>query len=116
MCSSERCGVIVSRGVDLRVNRSLELLQRLHQTVAEFAKKEAELSTNLRNRRAMINRKYREAMEQTENKMGVQVEETESACKAEEQRIRSIFESRRARIEKTRLAGLRHLPKRAPEA
>ena len=53
----------MSRGIDLRVSRSLELLGALKQTVSDYAKKEEQLVRDLSNRRYAANRGYRDALD-----------------------------------------------------
>ncbi|HEV7867000.1 MAG TPA: hypothetical protein VGO90_04925, partial [Chthoniobacteraceae bacterium] len=106
----------MSSGPNLRVEHSLELLRRLTTTVAEFAKKEADLLRELRNRRHTLTRKFRDALERVETRRATLTAETNTHFQAEEERVRAVFESRRARVEKIRATGLRSLPKRAQEA
>src|SRR4051812_40720124 len=115
MCFSERSGTIVSSGIDVRVSESLALLKRLTHTVADFVKKEEELTRDLRSRRFATGRKYREAMGKSDSRLAAQIAETESSSRTEQGRIRSIYDSRRVRVQRARTAGIRNLPKRALE-
>ncbi|MEA3213086.1 MAG: segregation ATPase FtsK/SpoIIIE, family [Chthoniobacter sp.] len=106
----------VSSGLDLRVSRSLELLARLRETALEFSKREDQLSRELSSRRYTTSRKFRDGIEKTESRLATQIVELETLFKEGEERVRSIFEARRARIQGARASGLRSLPKRAQEA
>ena len=53
--------------IDLRVNRSFELLGNLKQTASKFAKREEQLSRELTSRRYAVNRTSQDAMENTES-------------------------------------------------
>ena len=106
----------MSRGVDLRVGHSLDLLVQIKQTVADFAKKEETLTRELLSRRGAVNRKHRETLEKTDAKLATQIEETDARFKSEEVRVNAIYARRRARIDQFCAVGLRSLPKRAEEA
>jgi ABC-type multidrug transport system fused ATPase/permease subunit len=106
----------VSSGIDLRVSRSLELLASLRQTVADFAKREEQLTRDILTRRAATQRKLRDGIEKTEARMTAQLDESEEQFQTEETRIRDIHEKRRARIQRLHTTGIRDLPKRAKEA
>ena len=103
-----------SSGIDLRAR--LELLARLQQTVADFAKREEKLAQEVRARRASANRFHREAAEKTEAWLAGQTEEAEVTAKEDVERVRAIFERRRARIERLHSAGVRSVAKRAHDA
>ena len=106
----------MSNSIDLRVNRSLELLERIVQTGADFVKKEEQLTRSLSNRRYGVVRHSREALEKIESRLADQIASAEAHFSDREATIRAIHESRSERIERAHLVGLRELPRRAQEA
>ena len=105
----------MNSGLDLRVNRSLELLGSLKQTAAKFAKREEQLSRDLTSRRYTANRTSQNAIEKTESGYSAKIAQTEEYFRVEAQRITSIYEGRRARVQRVRATSLRNLPARAQE-
>ena len=105
----------MNSGPDLRVNRSLELLGTLKQTASKFAKREEQLSRDLTSRRYAANRTSQDAIEKTESTYSAKIAQTEEYFRAQAQRIKSIYEGRRARVQRFRAASLRNLPARAQE-
>ncbi len=106
----------VSSGVDLRVTRNLDLLVALKQVVGDFAKREEQLTRGLLAKRGAANRKHRDGMDKVESRLAVQLAETETHFKSEEDRVNEIFANRRGRIEQLGAVGLRTLPRRAEAA
>ncbi len=94
----------------------MELLDTLEKTVASFARREEELTRDLRARQQAVERRRHESSEQAEHRLQSQVADTEAALKAEEDRIRAKYAARRARVERTQKVRLRNLPRRAREA
>ena len=105
----------MNSGLDLRVNRSLELLGSLKQTVSKFAKREEQISRDLTSRRYTANRTSQEAIEKTESSYSAKIAQTEEYFRAEAHRIQSIYEVRRARVQRVRATSLRNLPARAQD-
>lgn len=105
----------MSSGLDLRVNRSLELLTSLKQTAAKFAKREEQLSRELSSRRYAATRSGQEAIEKTESTYAAKIAQTEEAFRAEAQRVNSIYEARRARVQRVSATSLRNLPARGQD-
>ncbi len=105
----------MNKGLDLRVNRSLELLGSLKQTASKFAKREEQISRELTSRRYAANRTSQDAIEKTESTYSAKIAQTEEYFRAQAQRIRSIYEGRRARVQRVRALMLRNLPARAQE-
>jgi hypothetical protein len=105
----------VSSGLDLRVNRSLELLGSLKQTAAKFAKREEQLSRELTSRRYAANRASQEAIGNTESTYATKIAQTEEAFRAEAERVKAVYEGRRARVQRASAAALRNLPARGQE-
>jgi hypothetical protein len=101
--------------MDLRVNRSLDLLGNLKQTVAKFAKRESQISRELNTRRYTTNQKSQEEMERTDSHYSGQTAETEGFFQSEKDRIKVIYEARNARIQRYSKVTLRNLPTRAQE-
>ena len=57
----------MSSGIDLRVSRSTELLASLQQVAADFAKREEQLTRDIRTRRHAVNRKLQDATGRAQN-------------------------------------------------
>jgi len=105
----------VNSRIDLRVNRSFELLGNLKQTASKFAKREEQLSRELTSRRYAVNRTSQDAMENTESSYAAEIARTEEHFRTKAQRIKSIYEGRRARVQRVCSTSLRNLPARAQE-
>ena len=99
--------------IDLRPSRALELLARLQQTAAAFARREEQLNRDISTRRHTTNRKFRDATEQAENRLAARSEDSEARRQSEHERITALYEGRRSRVQRTSAAGLRKLPLRA---
>src|SRR5438105_4527533 len=93
----EKRGTIVDR---LRIDRGLELLGSLKLTVSDFAKKEEQLIRALQSQRIATNRKFNELLRREDDALAAQMAEAEAFFKTEENRIRSRFEARGARVER----------------
>ena len=106
----------MSNGHDLRISRSLELLATLKETVAKFAKREEQITRDVNTRRYNATLKNQHAVARAESSQALHVAEAEESAKAAEERIRAIYEARRARIQRFRKNSLMNLPKRAQEA
>lgn len=102
----------MNRDSDLGVNRSLALLARLREVVADFAERERRLR-ELTAKRQTAARKHREALARSESTVQTRITETESYYAEEEKRLQNIFEGRRTRIDELRKAALKQLPKHA---
>ncbi|HYR57786.1 MAG TPA: ATP-binding protein, partial [Chthoniobacteraceae bacterium] len=105
----------MSSRVDLRISRSLELLAALKRTCAEFAKREEELARDLGGRRSASRRKYRDAIARVEAAAESQTAEVQAHFASAEERIKTTYNARNARIERLRYLALRNLPKQAKE-
>lgn len=97
----------------MRTSRGMQLLETLEKTVAEFAKREDELSKDLRARQQAVERRLHEASGHTESQLAAQVAEAEAALQAQQERIEAKYSSRRARVERTQKNRVRNLPRRA---
>ncbi len=101
---------------DLRVDRSLELLARLKSTLADFTKRETQLTGDLRARRFASDRRFREGTEKTRTRAESQIAAKQTESAEHETRLRETYEARRARVQRLQMVGLRNLPKRAQAA
>jgi hypothetical protein len=93
----------------------MQLLETLERTVADFAKREEELTRDLRARQQAVERRLHDASGKTEAQLAAQVAQTEEALKAEEDRLHAKYMTRRARVERTHKTRVRNLPRRARE-
>ncbi|MEI6560690.1 MAG: FtsK/SpoIIIE domain-containing protein [Verrucomicrobiota bacterium] len=100
----------------MRVSRTLELLNRLKQTTAAFAKKEERLSRDLGVRRFAINRAHHEALATLDAECATQTQEAQTLFDARKQHVTAVYESRRERLVKICNASIRDLPSLARQA
>jgi S-DNA-T family DNA segregation ATPase FtsK/SpoIIIE len=105
----------VSNPLDLRVTRSLELLDDLVRTVGAYSKKEADTVRDLRTRRNSAQRKFQDAIEKAETRLSTQAADIEGVFKAETERVNSIYQFRREQIQRIHGAAIRQLPRRAQD-
>ncbi|MEZ0275031.1 MAG: hypothetical protein ACAH88_09010, partial [Roseimicrobium sp.] len=91
----------------------MQLLETLERTVADFAKREEELTRDLRARHQAVERRLNEASSQADAQLATQVAQTEETLKAEEERLHAKYAARRARVERTHKTRVRNLPRRA---
>ncbi len=113
MCCSKESGKIVNNPIDLRPSRALELLARLQQTSAAFARREEQLSRDLAARRHTTNRKFREATDHAETRLTTRSTDSDATRQSEAERLTALYEGRRTRIMRASAAGLRKIPVRA---
>jgi S-DNA-T family DNA segregation ATPase FtsK/SpoIIIE len=106
----------VSNGPDLRISRSLELLGSLKQTAARFAKREAQIARDFAGRRYAANKTSTEALAETESTYSAHLTQAEEYFRAQDQHVRSVYDARRARIQRLHISILKNLPDRAQEA
>ena len=102
--------------VDLSIQRSLELLQELKQTTADFAQREAHLTRDLSTRRNAATRTIREGKERIEDNYSLQLARVNAACDSEASRLTEYYEARIARFLKLSETALRSLPEQAEAA
>ncbi len=100
---------------NLQANRSLELLSKLEQGVADYAKKEEVFNRDFRSRRYTADQKHHEVVERMDARVATQIEETVAAFDEHKQRVQSVFETRRKKIERANLHAMRTLPKRTQD-
>ena len=105
----------MNSGLDLRVQRCLQLLGELKQTAARFAKREDLLNRELGGRRYTVSLAAQEATAAKEAHYSAQFAQVEAYCKAEAQRIQKIYDARQERINRYSSARLRNLPRLAQE-
>ncbi len=115
MCCSKESGTTVNNPTDLSPSRSLALLARLQQTTAAFAEREEQLTRDIAARRHTINRRFRDAHDQAENRLATSGAESDAALQGEQDRLTRRYESRRTRVQRASAAGLRKLPLRAKQ-
>jgi hypothetical protein len=105
----------VSNRIDLRVNRSLEVLGHLRQTATTFAQREEQLDRDLKSRRYAVERETREAISAAESNHAAHLAAINEHFREHQQRLQSACESRRTRVETYRSTHLRDLPRQAQE-
>ena len=105
----------MSSGLDLRIERSLELLTALKRTAADFAKREDALTHDFGTRRSAVRRKFRDAVARVETATEAQLADAGAHFAAAEGRIKTNYNARSARIERARITALKRLPKQAEE-
>lgn len=102
--------------MDLRVSRCLDLLKSLLQTVSEFAKREDQITNDLRARRVASNRRFNEGTEQAEAALAGELGRSGAAFDRRREHIESVHRRRRERIEHYRHVGTRDMTKMAQDA
>jgi hypothetical protein len=100
----------------LQLGRSLELMRRLREVVADFARREEQISKESRTRRQAVSRRIRDSLQAEESAASAEYEAAKAHYEHEEERVRGIYVRRRARIRQTYTAGIRNLPRQAQEA
>ena len=105
----------MSNSIDLRVDRSLELLRDLVRTGVEYTKREDQLSRTLSSRHYGVVRKAREALEKIDSRLTEQIAGANARLAHREERFREVHELRSDRIERARVIGVREIPRRAQE-
>ena len=106
----------MSNGLDLSVSRSLELLTAAQHTASDFARREEQLTRDIRARRYSTNRKREDAMEFAEATFSAQIAEIDAALATGTERVRAICDGRRTRIERANARALRDIPRQARHA
>ncbi len=99
----------MNKPTDLRVNRSIETLNRLRLVGAEFAKREDQVTKDFRARRYALTRKQQDAVAKAEARHAAQVAELESRIQHDEERIRAFHLRRSARIDRAQGTGIQLL-------
>ena len=105
----------MNSGLDLRVQRCLQLLGDLKQKAADFAKREEVLTRDLYGRRNAVSRVAQEALAVKDTNYSTQLAQVEAYFTAEAQRIKKIYEARQNRINRYGSIRLRDLPRLAQE-
>ena len=106
----------MSNGTDLRVSRSLDLLNRLERTASEFATREEQLTQELRTSRYKANRKHSVAMQEVESRLDAIVNKLDERYGAEAQRIQALYQKRKDSVLKGQTLGIRNLPRKVENA
>ena len=105
----------MNSGLDLRVQRCLQLLNDLKQKATEFARREEVLTRDLNGRRYAVGRTAQEALAVKETTYSTHLAQVEAYFTAEAKRVRKIYEARQERINRYSSARLRDLPRLAQE-
>ena len=106
----------MSNGTDLRVSRSLDLLNRLERTASEFATREEQLTQDQRTSRYKANRKHSVAMQEVESRLDAIVNKLDERYGAEAQRIQALYKKRQESVLKGQTLGIRNLPRKVENA
>src|SRR5215212_5786189 len=94
----------------------MKLLSDLRRTSAEFAKHEEALLRELRTKRSAVERRSQEQMEAIDTNIADRTSEITAAFEAGEEYIRSTYERRRMRVERTTQTLQRTLLRRTKDA
>ncbi|HSJ01590.1 MAG TPA: FtsK/SpoIIIE domain-containing protein, partial [Verrucomicrobium sp.] len=105
----------MSSGLDLRVSRSVELVGALENKAADFAKREEQLLKELRSQRGAVTQKHQVNIDQAEQRLSQEVGQASSFLETETERLKTVFKRRRARVERSHLVLVRHLPRKVRE-
>jgi len=105
----------VSDEIDLRVDRSLELLGQLRQTAAQFTQREEQLAKELKTRRYGTERQTRQAIADADASHAAHVSSSEQYFQGHHDRLVSTYEGRRNRVQEYCASHLKFLPKRTQE-
>jgi DNA segregation ATPase FtsK/SpoIIIE, S-DNA-T family len=101
---------------NLDIRRSVEVLERLKATVADFAKREEKMVRALEVRRSGIAWRYQSGTSGAEEGESAQLAEIESLFAERESHIHTVAGDRRGRVERRAARMLRSLPIRSREA
>jgi hypothetical protein len=102
------------RNLDIR--RAIELLERLRQAVAEFARREERMTRALEVRRSGVAWRYNAAIAGADEAETAQLAELEASFGDREERARRVAANREARVQRASAQLLRSLPRKAREA
>lgn len=105
----------MSSGLDLRASRSIELIETLDGTTAEFSRREEQLLRDLRLTRQNAMQKHQGAIDQAEAHLHDTVSQATATLESGRERLHHIYQKRRARVERSHLVLTRHLPRRVRE-
>jgi hypothetical protein len=94
----------------------MKLLAELRRTSAEFAKHEDALVREMRTKRSAVERRQQEHREAIESQLASRTQDTVAAFDTREEYIRSTYEGRRMRVERTSQVLQRTLLRRAKDA
>ncbi len=100
----------------LDIRSGIEVLERLGQTVADFAKREERMTRSLDTRRTGIAWRYQAGKSGDEEGETAQVAEVENAFSEQETRVRRVASNREARVRQVSAQALRSLPRKGREA
>jgi hypothetical protein len=100
----------------LDIRRDLDVLERLKQAVAEFAKREERMTRSLEVRRSGIAWRYQAAMSGGEESEAAELAAAGQAFDEQEARVHRVAQARDARVRRVSAQALRSLPHKGREA
>jgi len=100
---------------ELDIRRGIEVLERLKQAVAEFAKREERMTRGLEVRRSGIEWRYHSAMTGGDEAEKGELAEVERIFGERESRTRRVAAERETRVRRASAQELRNLPRRGRE-
>ncbi len=106
----------MSNGTNLRFTHATELLVKLTGTVADFARKESELTVVLSARSRQEIRRHRDAAHKVDTALDTEIAEVESVAARRAERVQAIRDHRLGRVQRAHGLLTRTLPKRAADA
>ena len=101
---------------NLEIGHGLEVLERLKQTVGEFARREERLTRGLESRRSAIAWRFQAATGGEEETEAARLAQVGTQFGDEEARVRRVAKEREARVRRVAAQALRNLPRMAREA
>jgi S-DNA-T family DNA segregation ATPase FtsK/SpoIIIE len=96
----------VSNRPRLTAQRSLELLEELQRVVADFARREAQLTKDYTSKRYHLQRGHQDALQRADAQFTARLGAAEAITKGEEDRVRHLHNQRRAVIQRIHHANL----------
>jgi hypothetical protein len=102
--------------LNLDMRRGLEVLERLKQAVAEYARREERMTRGLEVRRSGIAWRYQAATSGSEEGEAAQLAEIESSFGEMEARVRRVAADRQKQVRRASAQELRNLPRKGREA
>ena len=106
----------MSSGADLRFSHALGLVTKLSRTVADFSKREGELTATLSAKHYQEVRRHREAMHREDTSLAAAIAAVESDAARQMEQVQTTLEKRRGRVQRAHGLLKRTLPKRAADA
>jgi hypothetical protein len=94
----------------------MELLSRLQKVIADYSKREEQLTKDLGKTRHVTGRQHRETLQQFEARVAERIQETEAFLDAEEERFRTVHDGRRAWIHRAHTSCIKNVLAKARHA